>query len=141
VFYALSAIYGRRFSRAGLTPLASAAGQITSAAVIMVPLALLIDRPWNFAMPGPGVWAALVALAAISTTLAYIIYYRVLATAGAANLMLVTLLTPVGAIILGAIFLGERLSAADYTGLAVIALGLALIDGRVLRIFRRPVQA
>lgn len=141
VFYALSAIYGRRFSRAGLTPMVSAAGQITAAAALMVPLALVFDRPWTLAMPPAGVWAALVGLAAISTTLAYIIYYRILATAGAGNLMLVTLLVPVGAIVLGALFLGERLSTADYAGLVTIAVGLALIDGRALRVFRRAAQA
>ena len=91
VFYALSPIYARRFGRAGHAPIVSATGQFTAAAVMMVPLALVIDRPWTLPMPGADVWAALIALAALSTAVAYIIYYRILKTAGAVNLMLVTL--------------------------------------------------
>ena len=139
VFYAYSGVYGRRFSRAGLKPLVTATGQITASTVMMVPIALIVDQPWTVAMPGAGVWAALFGLAAISTTLAYVMYYRILATAGAVNLLLVTFLVPVSAILLGALFLGERLSANHYLGMAAIALGLAAIDGRVVRGLRRNV--
>jgi drug/metabolite transporter (DMT)-like permease len=137
VFYAYSGVYGRRFSRAGLKPLVTATGQITASTVMMVPIALIVDQPWTVWMPGAGVWAALFGLAAISTTLAYVMYYRILATAGAVNLLLVTFLVPVSAILLGALFLGERLSANHYLGMAAIALGLAAIDGRVFRGLRR----
>ncbi|CAN5182991.1 DMT family transporter [soil metagenome] len=137
VFYALSVIYGRRFSRAGLSPMVTAAGQFTGAALIMVPLALFIDQPWTLAPPGVEVWAALLALGAISTTLAYIIYYRLLATAGVVNLMLVTFLVPVSAILLGALFLHEHLEPRHFAGMALIGLGLAAIDGRLLRLGRR----
>jgi drug/metabolite transporter (DMT)-like permease len=106
--------------------------QLTAATVMMVPLALVFDRPWTLAMPGVEVWGALIGLAALSTTLAYIIYYRILATAGAVNLMLVTLLIPAMAILLGAAFLGERLSANHFLGMAAIAIGLAAIDGRAV---------
>jgi drug/metabolite transporter (DMT)-like permease len=137
VFYAFSPIYGRRFSRAGLTPMAAATGQFTAAAVMMVPLTLIFDAPWTLPMPGLPVWGALLGLAAGSTAFAYIIYYRILATAGAVNLMLVTFLVPVSAIILGTLFLGERLAPVHFLGMAVIGLGLAAIDGRPAAYLRR----
>ena len=130
VFYAFSPIYGRRFSRQGLPPMVAAAGQFTAAGAMMLPLTLIVDAPWTLPMPGLPVWGALFGLAAISSAFAYIIYYRILATAGAVNLMLVTFLVPVSAIILGALFLGERLEPVDFLGMAVIGLGLAAIDGR-----------
>ncbi len=137
VFYAFSSIYARRFGRAGQTPIVSATGQFAGAAVMMVPLALVIDRPWTLPMPGLDVWAALIALATLSSAVAYILYYRILKTAGAVNLMLVTFLVPVSAILLGAVFLHERLASADFVGMALIALGLAAIDGRPLKLLRR----
>jgi len=135
--YAFSAVYARRFSRRGLPPLATAAGQITAAAVMMVPLSLIVDRPWTLPMPGWPVLGALVGLAALATCLAYIIYYRILATAGAVNLMLVTFLIPVSAILLGTAILGEALSANHLFGMAAIGVGLAVIDGRPLALLRR----
>ncbi len=137
VFYAVSPIYARRFGRAGHAPIVSATGQFAAAAVMMAPLALVIDRPWTLPMPGLDVWAALIALATLSSAVAYIIYYRLLKTAGAVNLLLVTFLVPVSAILLGAVFLHERLAAADFAGMGLIALGLAAIDGRPLRLLAR----
>ena len=112
----------------------TATGQFAAASVMMVPLSLVIDRPWTLPMPGPGVWAALIALATLSSAVAYILYYRILKTAGAVNLMLVTFLVPVSAILLGAVFLSERLGLSDFAGMALIGLGLAGIDGRPLRL-------
>lgn len=133
VSYAVSVVYGRRFSRRGLAPLATATGQISASAAMMVPLALLVDQPWTLPVPGLQVWGALLGLGALSTALAYVIYYRILATAGSVNLMLVTLLIPVSAVLLGALFLGERLSPNHFLGMAAIAAGLAAIDGRLVR--------
>ncbi len=137
VFYAFSPIYGRRFARQGLTPMVAATGQFTAASVMIVPIALVFDAPWTLPMPGLPVWGALLGLAAVSTAFAYIIYYRILATAGAVNLMLVTFLVPVSAIILGALFLHERLAPIHFLGMAVIGLGLAAIDGRPTAYLRR----
>ncbi len=134
VFYAASGVYGRRFSRMGLKPLVTATGQITAAAVMMIPLALLIDPPWLLQMPGLETWAALFGLAAVSTTLAYVIFYRILSTAGAVNLLLVTFLVPVSAILLGAVILHEHLGVNHFLGMACIGLGLAAIDGRLVRL-------
>jgi len=130
VLYAFSPIYGRRFSREGIVPMVAATGQFGAATVMMVPLALVFDAPRRLPDPGPAVWAALIALGAVSTAFAYIIYYRLLATAGAVNLMLVTFLVPVSAIVLGALFLDERLVPVDFIGMGIVGLGLVAIDGR-----------
>ena len=139
VFYAFSPIYGRRFARQGLSPMVAATGQFTAASVMIVPISLVFDAPWTLPMPGLPVWAALLGLAAISTAFAYLIYYRILATAGAVNLMLVTFLVPVSAIVLGALFLDERLAPIHFLGMGVIGLGLAAIDGRPAAYLRRRV--
>lgn len=137
--YAFSGVFGRRFARRGQPPMVAATGQIGAAACVMVPAALLVDQPWTYPLPGADVWASLIALAAVSTTLAYIMYYRILATAGAVNLLLVTFLVPVSAILLGAVFLGERLALNHFAGMALIGLGLASIDGRLFRLVMRQI--
>jgi len=133
VSYALSAIYGRRMSSLGLKPIDVATGQATAATLYLVPLALAIDRPWTLAMPSVAAIASVVGIAALSTALAFIVYFRILAGAGATNVLLVTLLTPATAVVLGAVFLGERLATQQFMGFAMIALGLAFIDGRLPR--------
>ncbi len=133
--YALAGIYGRRF--AGQPPLVTAAGQVTATTLLMLPLALLVDRPWTLAGLAPATIWALLGLGMLSTALAYIIYFRILAVAGATNLLLVTFLIPVSAIALGVVVLGETFSAFQLIGMAVIALGLVAIDGRALGIARR----
>ena len=77
-------------------------------------------------------WAALLGLAIISTALGYVVYFRILTTAGATNLLLVTLLMPVIALVLGTLVLGERLAPRHFAGMALIGAGLAVIDGRLL---------
>ncbi|EHM02840.1 putative membrane protein [Acetobacteraceae bacterium AT-5844] len=115
----------------GIDPAVSAFGQIAGTTVMALPLVLLIDQPWRLAAPGAVVWGALVGLALLSTALAYIIFFRLIATAGATNTSLVTLLIPISAILLGVTFLGERLSAAQLGGMGLIGLGLLALDGRV----------
>lgn len=132
--YALAGIFGRRFRAWGVAPLATAWGQVTGSSLVLLPLALIVDRPWTLRAPGVEVWVALVFLAGFATALAYILYFRLLATAGATNLMLVTLLVPVTAILLGVVILGEALLPRHLGGMALIAAGLAAIDGRPLRL-------
>ncbi|HEY9550177.1 MAG TPA: DMT family transporter, partial [Kiloniellaceae bacterium] len=120
-----------------LSPLAAAAGMTTAAAVIMLPLAAVLDRPWT-ASPDAATWTALLALGLVSTAFAYILYFRVLASAGATNVILVTFLVPVTALLLGTLILGERISGLALAGMALIFTGLAVIDGRLLRLFERP---
>jgi drug/metabolite transporter (DMT)-like permease len=107
---------------------------------MLVPVALLVDRPWTLPMPATEVWGAVVGLALLSTALAYILYFRILATAGATNLLLVTFLIPISAILLGATLLGERLAPEDFAGMMLIGLGLAAIDGRPLTWLRRQTR-
>jgi drug/metabolite transporter (DMT)-like permease len=131
--YALSAIFGRRVRALGLRPADVAAGQLTAATLYLAPLALVIDRPWTLPAPSAATIAAVLAIAAFSTALAYVVYFRILAGAGATNVLLVTLLVPATSVVLGALFLHERLAGRQFLGFALIALGLAFIDGRLPR--------
>ncbi|MEZ5829591.1 MAG: EamA family transporter [Dongiaceae bacterium] len=131
ISYGFAAIFGRRFKRMGVPPLATAAGQVTASSLMLLPAALLVDRPWTLAAPDLQSWGAVGGLALLSTALAYVLYFRILASAGAVNLMLVTFLIPVSAIILGSVFLAESLATSDFLGMALIGLGLAAIDGRL----------
>jgi drug/metabolite transporter (DMT)-like permease len=136
VSYAFASLFGRRFRRLGIDPIATATGQITASSLVLIPLALVVDRPWTLPTPGIATFAAIAAIASLSTALAYILYFRILAGAGATNVVLVTLLAPVSSILLGAVFLNEHLEFRHFVGLALIGLGLACIDGRLMRAFR-----
>ena len=135
--YALAAVWGRRFRKQGLSPLTVTTAQLTAGAAMMLPLAVIVDRPWEDALPPLTAWGAIVALALLCTAFGYVLYFKLIDSAGATNALLVTLLVPPVAIILGATFLGESLAPQDFLGLALIALGLAAIDGRLLRAFGR----
>ena len=132
--YALAGIYGKRFQ--GMSPYVTAAGQVTCTALLMIPIALLVDRPWQLPAASVSTWGALLALGLLCTTLAYVIYFRLLATAGATNLLLVTFLIPVSALLLGTIVLGEWLDPRHFVGVGLLGLGLAAIDGRSLQWLR-----
>jgi len=135
--YAFAGIYGRRFRRLGIAPTEAAAGQVTASAVLILPIMVLVDRPWLLpAPPSLMVWLALAGLALLSTALAYVLYFRILAAAGATNLLLVTFLIPVTALLLGSVVLGERLEPRHFAGMALIGLGLAVIDGRIAALLR-----
>ncbi len=138
--YACAGLWGRRFRTLGVAPLATAAGQLTVSSLILVPLALLLDRPWTLAAPGPAPLASLLAVALLSTALAYVVFFRLLGRVGATNLLLVTFLIPVTAVLLGAGVLGEALLARHVAGMVLIALGLAVMDGRPLARLRRIYQ-
>ena len=133
--YALAAVWARRFKRIGVSPLSVTTGQLTAGAAIMLPVSMLVDHPWNHAFPPLSAWAAIVALALLCTAFGYVLYFRLIDSAGATNALLVTLLVPPTAILLGGLFLGETLAPQDFLGLALIALGLAAIDGRLLSLF------
>jgi len=135
--YALAGVYARRFKAMGVPPVAVATGQLTAAAIVMLPLVLLFEPPWHAAMPSLQAWAALAGLALVCTSFAYILYFRLLASAGATNSLLVTFLIPVSAILLGALLLGEEMEPRHFAGMALIGLGLAAIDGRLWARLRR----
>jgi drug/metabolite transporter (DMT)-like permease len=131
--YALGALYGRRFR--DVPPIQTATGQITAALIILFPLSLLLDRPWTLPMPGPEIWAALFGIALLSTALAYVLFYRLLAIATATVVSLVAFLMPVHALWLGALFLDEAVTLQSLAGMALIGLGLVAIDGRLVARF------
>jgi drug/metabolite transporter (DMT)-like permease len=137
ISYTVAGIYGRRAGARGLAPLATATGMLTMSTVFMLPLALAVDQPWTLAWPGVETWLCVIGIALPGTALAYIIFFRVLASAGSTNIMLVTFLLPVTAVLLGVTWLGERLEYRHFAGMALIALGLSAIDGRVWQRWRR----
>lgn len=128
--YGLASVWGRRFRQAGVAPLATACGQVTASTLILTPIWLVLDRPLNLDWPGASPVLAVVGLAALSTALAYVLYFRVLASAGATAISLVTFLIPFSAAFLGWLVLGERLESRHLVGLALILGGLALIQWR-----------
>lgn len=130
--YALAAVWARRFRRIGVAPIAVTTGQLTAGALIMLPVSLIVDQPWTHPFPPISAWAAITALALFCTAFGYVLYFRLIDHAGATNALLVTLLVPPVAIMLGAAFLNETLAPQDFLGLALIALGLAAIDGRLV---------
>jgi drug/metabolite transporter (DMT)-like permease len=134
VSYACAGLYGRRLL--SLSPVSASAGMLAGATLALLPLVCVIELPWH-ATPGVTTIAALLALALISTAAGYVLYFRILATAGPTNLLLVTLLMPIGALALGAAVLHERPSPASLAGMVLIFCGLAIIDGRLrgVRIF------
>ena len=127
VSYACAGLYGRRLL--SLSPASASAGMLAGATLVLLPIVCVVERPWH-ATPGVTTIAALLALALISTAAGYVLYFRILATAGPTNLLLVTLLMPIGALALGAAMLHERPSPASLAGMALIFCGLAIIDGR-----------
>lgn len=135
--YGFAALFGRRFRE--LPPLVTAAGQVSATTVMTIPLLVLLDPPWLLPLPSAKVTLSLVGLALLSTALAYVIFFRVMRRAGGTNVVLVTFLIPVSAILLGWGILGEALLPRHFWGMAAIAAGLALIDGRLFRVGRmRP---
>lgn len=139
--YSLAGLYGRRFK--GIPPIKVATGQLTASTLVLIPLVAMVDPPWSLPAPDPAGWAALFGIALLCTVAAYVLYFRILAAAGATNLMLVTFLIPVSALLLGWLVLGEALLARHFMGMALIGGGLACIDGRLLRLaaparWRRP---
>ena len=137
ISYAFAGVFGRRFKAMGIAPMATATGQVTASSMLLLPIMLIVDRPWTLALPSTNTLAALLGLALLSTAVGYILYFRILATAGATNVLLVTFLNPVSAILLGILVLGETLQFKHILGMALIGLGLAAIDGRPWRGFAR----
>lgn len=130
--YGFGGVYSRRFK--DLPAIVAATGQISGAAILLVPLSLGIDHPWTLPAQGLEVWISLVVIALVNTALAYFVYFKMLANVGVTYISLVTLLIPVIALLLGAVFLGETITTRALTGTAIIALGLLAIDGRLIRL-------
>jgi drug/metabolite transporter (DMT)-like permease len=133
--YAAAGLFGRRFR--GLPPVGVAAGQLVASAFVMLVLVLATQPVAPLAALSLATWAAVLALAVVGTGIAYVLYFRLLASAGATNLLLVTLLIPISAVALGAALLGEQLALEQILGMLLILVGLAIIDGRPLTLWRR----
>lgn len=133
--YAFAGVWGRA-ALAGQPPLMNALGMLIGSTLLMTPIVLVSDGPPNLALSA-SVWGALLGMAALSTAIAYVLYFAILVRAGAANLLLVTLLIPPFAIGLGALFLDERMGPEAWIGFAIIAFGFAVTDGRPFSRFKR----
>lgn len=133
--YGFASVWGRRF--ASESPLATATGQLTASTAMMVPIAFLFERPLDLPMPSADVVAAVLALAVVSTAMAYLLFFKILKTAGATNVSLVTMLVPVFATVIAVPLLGEVMDPLKLAGLAVIGIGLAVLDGRPIRAARK----
>ena len=134
--YGISALIARR-ALSDSPPLATATFQLMASSLMMAVVAGIFERPWHLPMPGAVTWFAVLGLAALSTALAYIVFFQVLRRSGATNVMLVTLLVPVTAILLGSLVLGEQISPREIAGAPVIGSALLVIDGRVLKFLER----
>lgn len=132
--YATANIFGKRLKHLPLV--IAAAGMLSGSGVLLALLMWAAGQTFTPAI-GAATWAALLALALLSTTLAYLIYFRILITAGATNLSLVAFLIPINAILLGVFVLNETLAPSAWAGIALIFAGLAVIDGRVVGWLRR----
>ncbi|OAN10894.1 ABC transporter permease [Photobacterium jeanii] len=137
ICYALAGVYGRRFKTLGINPVLTAAGQVTASSLVLLPITITVEgNSQTFASVSNITWLAISALAVFSTAMAYVLYFKILAQAGATNVLLVTLLVPVSAILLGAAFLNESLATTHFIGMMIIALGLSAIDGRLWQKWR-----
>jgi drug/metabolite transporter (DMT)-like permease len=132
--YSLAGIFGKRFKDA--SPVVNSAGMLIGSSMMMLPLAIIVDSPWSL-RPSLEATAAVFGIAVISTAMAYLLYFRILATAGATNVLLVTFLIPISALLLGVWVLGEKIELLEYIGMDCIFMGLIAIDGRALNLIRR----
>jgi drug/metabolite transporter (DMT)-like permease len=140
ISYGLAALFARR-KLSDSPPLATATFQLLASSLMMAVIAAVVERPWQHPMPGVTTWLAMAGLAALSTALAYIVFFQILRRSGSSNVMLVTLLIPVTALLLGYLVLGEQISPREIIGALVIGGALLLIDGRVLGLWRPRFRA
>lgn len=129
VFYGFSAVWARRFSN--MPPIVNAASQTAASSAMLLPLMLFFDHPWALPMPSNLAIFSQLGLALLCTAVAYILFFTILKRAGSTNISLVTFLVPISAIILGVALLNEHITLNHIMGMAVIGIGLALIDGRI----------
>lgn len=122
VCYAGAAIFGRGFK--GLDPIMPAAGSLMCGAAILIPISLVVDRPWTLT-PSPESVFALLGLSVFSTALAFVIYFRLVQTLGSVGTTAQAYLrVPIG-VAIGVVFLGESLTSTAWAGLVCVILGVA----------------
>ena len=135
ISYAGAGIWARRLRE--LPPVAAATGQVTCSTVVLLLLVVTLEEPWRLAMPGPAVWGSLAGFGLLSTSVAYLLFFAIVRRAGGSNVMLVTLIIPPAAILLCVMVLSEPVTTVQLAGMAIIAMALLTIDGRLLRRWRR----
>ena len=135
--YAASIIYGKRFKRWQVPALVPAAMQALIGGLLLLPFTLALETPWHYRLSSVWTPVAVVCLGVFCSAIAYLLFFRILASAGAINLMLVTLLIPISGCLMGAIFLQERLSSVNLVGMLIILTGLVIVDGRAQHFLRR----
>jgi len=129
ISYALSGVFGRRF--ANINPVITARGQLTTSSLLMLPVAAYADQFWTLSLPSQSALWSVIALAIICTAFAYVLFFSILASAGAVNNALVTFLVPVSAVMMGIAVLGETLTQQHIIGTGLILIALLVIDGRL----------
>lgn len=131
ISYGFGVVYAKRFKN--MKPSVVATGQLTASTMVMLPIVFLLYSPEAIVTSSVPIWAAVAVLAVFTTALAFILYFNLIASAGATNASLVTLLVPASAILLGTVFLGERLEPFEFAGMTLIIASLLIIDGRLFR--------
>jgi drug/metabolite transporter (DMT)-like permease len=137
--YGVAVIFGRGFR--GIDASVSATCQLSASTLLLLPVALVVDKPWALATPSATAILATLGLAILSTALGYVLYFALILRAGGTNAALVTLLIPVGSVFFAWALLSEAFTPAEAAGMLLIGLGLLVIDGRALRLVRRPEYA
>ena len=126
--YGLALVLTRKYLT-GMPSMVAPTGQMLLATLFLIPLVFLVDRPFSQPMPSFKAAGSVVALAVFGTTLAFIVYYRLMETADASYTSMVTYLLPIFGILLGVLVLGERLGWNDYAGFALILTGVMIVNG------------
>jgi drug/metabolite transporter (DMT)-like permease len=133
ISYGCASVFGRRFKALGVSPFSTSVGQVTASTLILLPITFVIERPDQLANPSLQAWLSILCLGVFCTALGYTLFFKILSSSGATNVVLVTFLVPVTASFLGWLILNEQLHSSHFIGMAFIGLGLAAIDGRVLK--------
>ena len=131
ISYGFAGVWGKRFK--GYDPITISTGQLTASSIVMLPLIFLLEDPFSLSMPDTEMIISMLGLSILCTAYAYVLFFKILNNAGATNVSLVTFLVPISAIILGILWLGETLTTSNIAGMILIIIGLALVDGRILK--------
>jgi drug/metabolite transporter (DMT)-like permease len=131
--YSIAGIWGKRFKSLNIDPVVTSTGQLICSSLVLLPVMLISDRPWDLPLPPMEVWGAIIGIALFSTSIAYIVYFKILSSSGATNVLLVTFLIPIVAVVLGIFLLSEEFKVQYLFGMFIIGMGLLAIDGRFIR--------
>jgi drug/metabolite transporter (DMT)-like permease len=130
--YGLSAPWSK-VRLVGIPPLTTATLQLSMSTIIMAAIVLFFAEPAQYFAVSGKTWLSLFLLAAVSTSIAYLLFFRIIARAGPSFVSLVTMIIPISAILMGYLLLNERLTINEVLGALIIGLALVIIDGRMLR--------